>query len=103
MENKLIAIQDNKLTNIFTTHYVELKNTIENLTQELDELKELVLTEMEANNLLELSNDELKIRYIAPTAQERFDSKKFREEQEELYNQYIKFIPVKAQLRITKK
>lgn len=87
----------------YSTRYLVLKARQDAITEELNELKAMMLAEMEAKGLTKVSNDEISITYIPETEAERFDSKRFRSEQEELYNQYVKFVPVKAQLRITKK
>lgn len=103
MDNSLVVIEDNQLATSFSAQYIEVKRAADKLNAQLDELKALMLKAMEEKGILELSNDDLKIRYVAPTEAERFDSKAFRAAHEELYNEYVKFSPVKAQLRITKK
>ena len=55
---------------------------------------------MEKRNIIKLETDDLSINYIASTDRETFDSKTFRAEHEDLYNEYIKMTPVKSSIRI---
>lgn len=65
-----------------------------------DELKAAILKEMEEHNILSIDNDDLRISYVAPTQRETFDSKAFREDFADLYDEYVKLSPVKASIRI---
>ena len=104
MDNtSLVVLENNQLAPSFSAEYIETKRIADKVNAYLDELKAKMLQAMEENNILELSNEDLKIRYVAPTEAERFDSKAFRASHEELYNEFVKYTPVKAQLRITKK
>jgi hypothetical protein len=55
---------------------------------------------MEAKGIIGIDTDELKITYIAPTDREKFDSKQFRSDHSELYDEYVSMIPVKSSIRI---
>ena len=55
---------------------------------------------MENKNILKLETDDLTITYIAPAERETFDSKRFREENSDLYDEYVKFSPVKSSIRV---
>lgn len=68
--------------------------------KEKEELKQNILTEMENKNILKLETDDLTITYIAPAERETFDSKRFREENSDLYDEYVKFSPVKSSIRV---
>lgn len=103
MDNSLVVIENNQLAPAFSAQYIEIKRAADKLNAQLEELKAEMLKAMEEKGILELSNEELKIRYVAPTEAERFDSKAFRADHEDIYNDYVKFVPVKSQLRITKK
>ena len=58
------------------------------------------MREMEQKGVVKLDNDVVTITYIAPTDRETFDSKKFKEEQPDMYDEYVKISPVKASVRI---
>ena len=65
-----------------------------------DNLKALILAEMEKNNIVKLETSELAITYIAETYRESFDSKTLKADDESTYNKYIKISPVKSSIRI---
>lgn len=63
-----------------------------------DELKQKILDEMEANNILKIDTEQLTITYVAPTTRETFNAKTFRSEYPELYDEYVSISPVKASI-----
>ena len=65
-----------------------------------DNLKALILAEMEKNNIVKLETSELAITYVAETYRESFDSKALKADDESIYNKYIKISPVKSSIRI---
>ena len=64
------------------------------------ELNEALLNAMQENEIIKFENDDLSIRYIQPTHREYFDSKKFRSDHEDLYNDYITMRNVSPSVRI---
>lgn len=58
------------------------------------------MEEMEAKNFIKIDTDVMTITYVAPTDREKFDSKKFREDHADLYDEYVSMIPVKSSIRI---
>ncbi len=78
----------------------EFEKAIKEIKEKEEELKQNILTEMENKNILKLETDDLTITYIAPAERETFDSKKFREENPDLYDEYVKFSPVKSSIRV---
>lgn len=78
----------------------EFEKAIKEIKEKEEELKQNILTEMENKNILKLETDDLTITYIAPAERETFDSKKFREENSDLYDEYVKFSPVKSSIRV---
>lgn len=65
-----------------------------------DALKTAILEAMERNNIVKVETDALTISYIAPTDRETFDSKTFRKDHSDLYDEYVKITPVKSSIRI---
>lgn len=65
-----------------------------------DELKKAVLAAMERHNVIKLDTDELSISYVAPTERETFDTKRFRAENPDTYDDYVKFSKVKPSVRV---
>lgn len=82
----------NKLT-IFEKQLKEIK-------QQEEIIKQAILSEMEAENILSIETDDLKISYVAPFDREIFDTKTFQKENQELYDNYVKMTPVKSSIRI---
>lgn len=55
---------------------------------------------MKANGINKIENKLLYINYIAPVIRESFDSKKFKLENIELYNKYVRKSSVNESLKI---
>ena len=70
------------------------------LKEEYDQLKADLLEAMKQNGVLKFENDEISINYIEAREDERFDSKLLKETSPDLYDQFVKFTPVKASVRI---
>lgn len=79
---------------------VEFERMAKQIKEAEDQLKAAILKEMEEKNILSIDSDELKISYVAPTQRETFDSKAFKEDFADLYDEYVKLSPVKASIRI---
>ena len=79
---------------------VEIETMVKSLKAKQDEMKAILLEAMEANNLLKLDTPELLISYVAPSDRETFDSKRFKEEHQDLYDEYVNMTPVKSSIRI---
>lgn len=78
----------------------EFERKIKELKEQEDRLKENILKEMEAKNIIKVESDDLMISYIAPTDRETLDSKRLKAEHQDLYDEYIKMTPVKSSIRI---
>lgn len=82
---------------------VEVERMIKVLTEEKDTLRMAIFKAMEESGTIKVETDDLIINYIAATDKESFDSKKFRKDHPDLYDEYITMKPVKPTLRITLK
>jgi regulator of replication initiation timing len=78
----------------------EFENAMKKLKQAEDQLKKEILGEMEEKNILKIENETMTISYIASTGRETFDSKKFRADNPDLYDEYVTISPVKSSIRI---
>ena len=78
----------------------EYERTMKVLKEKEDALKQAILAEMEAKNIIKIETEDLSISYIASTDRESFDSKAFKKDNPSLYDEYIKMTPVKASIRI---
>lgn len=78
----------------------EFEKQMKELKTKEDELKQSILEEMESKNIIKLDSPELMITYVAPTDRETFDSKTFKAEHQDLYDEYVKMSSVKSSIRI---
>ncbi len=77
-----------------------VENLIKNLKKEEEEIKQKILEEMERKNIIRIDMPELNISYTPRSEREVFDSKKLRIDNPDLYDEYIKFSPIKSSVRI---
>ena len=98
----LITVRDNTalLDADVASRVAEFERAIKRLKEAEEELKNTILAEMEQSDVIKVDSEDLTISYIAPTDRESFDTKRFRAEHADLYDEYIKLSPVKASIRI---
>ena len=77
-----------------------LSEIVDNNTKQ-SEIKEDLTNSMKESDLDVISNKAFKVKYVAETVRHDFDKAKFKDENEELYNRYIKETKVKAFVKIT--
>lgn len=78
----------------------EFERMAKKIKEEQDSIKQMILEEMEAKSILKIDTDEITISYVAPTDRESFDSKTFKAEHQDLYDEYVKMTPVKSSIRL---
>lgn len=100
MNNELINIETNELDIEVSKKIAEFEKQVKEIKEKEDELKSLILEEMERKEIIKIENEDLIISYVSSTDREKFDSKKLKEDNQELYDQYITMVPVKASIRI---
>lgn len=98
--NEIIIQDNNSLSEDIEKQIVSIEKKIKKLKEQQDAMKAALLSTMEAKNLIKLETDKLVISYVAPTDRESFDSKKFKEDNPDLYDEYVKISPVKSSIRI---
>ena len=91
-----IALLDTEISK----QIAEFERTIKEIEEKEKNLKQAILEEMENKNILKLENDDFIISYIAPSDRETFDSKSFKADHQDMYDEYIKMTPVKSSVRI---
>ena len=79
---------------------MKYEETLAALKTDYDEYKKKLLREMEKKNVIKVETDGIRINYIAETDRETFNSKAFRNEHPDLYDEYVTISPVKASVRI---
>ena len=100
--DKLIRIENENavLMPSASAMIAEFERQIKMLETKRDGLKKRILAEMEANGILSIENDDLTITYVAPYPKESFDSKAFRKDNPDLYDEYVKISNVSASVRM---
>ena len=99
---ELIKVENNLpvLDSDIAYQIAEFERQIKLIEDQEKRLKQAILEEMEAKNFIKIDTDVMTITYVAPTDREKFDSKKFREDHADLYDEYVSMIPVKSSIRI---
>lgn len=82
---------------------VSLEKQAKEIKKQQDSMKAEILDAMQKNGVIKIDNEFLNIAFIPEHATERFDSKKFREENPNVYDLYAKISKVKPSIRITVK
>ena len=79
---------------------LEIKRLEELLKAKKDNLTLTLLDEMQKHDIKKIETPDVIISYIDETERETFDSKKFREDNPDMYDEYVKLSKVKASIRI---
>lgn len=95
-----IIIKDNTIAKEIEKRIISIEKKMKQLKEQQDELKVALLHEMEVRNIIKIETDSLVVSYVAPTDRESFDSKKFREDYPDLYDDYVKISTVKSSIRV---
>ena len=91
------SLLDGEVSNMIA----EFEKQMKFIKDQEDKLKEAIKAEMEARGILKVeAKNGMTITYVAPTERETFDSKKFKADKPDLYDEYVKFTPVKSSVRI---
>lgn len=96
----LIKFENGQLTKDAIVYLATCEKAMKRAKEEYEQMKANLLEAMEQNGIVKIDTPELLINYVAPTEQERFDSKLLKETSPDLYDQFVKFAPVKASVRI---
>lgn len=101
MENYLVKTENGfELRQDLAIELYKFEKTMKYFKEKKDEITKVILEEMEKNNILKLESNNISISYVAPTTRETFDTKKFKEDFNELYDSYVKISNVKSSIRI---
>lgn len=91
-----VAVLDNETS----IKIAEFEKQLKAIKEQEDILKQAILEEMETRGIIKLETDSLVITYIEPSDRETFDSKSFRTDHQDLYDEYVKMTPVKSSIRL---
>lgn len=99
---ELIVVKNGsaELTKQAITTIVEMERELKKLKEKNEALKKQLLDAMLQNNVCKFETPEFTVQFIAPTFRETFDSKAFRKDNPDLYDEYANISPVKASVRV---
>ena len=90
----VIMLQD------FSEEVARVKNQLKALKDLDQKYNDMIREAMEQYGVVKIETENLNVTYVQPTEKETFDSKAFKEDFPELYDEYVKMTPVKASLRV---
>ena len=79
---------------------LEIKYLEDKLKAKKDNLTLTLLEEMKTKGIKRIETPDVVISYIDETTRETLDSKRFRTENPDLYDEYVKITPIKASVRM---
>lgn len=98
--NELIKFENGKLAQQTIDYITAVESQMKTLKEQYEQFKTALLVAMEQNGIVKIESDNVRINYIAETTRETFDSKQFKEDMPDLYNEYVKISKVKPSVRI---
>lgn len=103
--NYVAELESENLTNIVSLEALikGLESKKKDLEKQRDALKEGLLKEMESRGLKSIEKNGCRITYIAATRKKTIDTTRLKQEQPNIYEQYLKEADVKASIKITLK
>ena len=83
----------------------EFERQLKAIKEQEEKLKKAILEEMESKGIIKVEDEinGISISYVAESYRETFDSKKFKADKPDVYDEYIKISPVKSRKRIKEK
>lgn len=93
----------NSILDLATSNKIaEFERAMKAIKEQEEALKEAIKAEMETKGILSVKDETngMTISYIAPTTRETFDSKKFKADNPDMYDDYVKLSPVKSSIKI---
>ena len=102
-EAYLVPVEDEKalITHSAVDILIEAKQMAEYYTNRYKEIEEALLKAMAESGTKQWQTERLKATYTPASTSDRFDSKKFQEENPELYKKYLTPSTRKETVRIT--
>jgi predicted phage-related endonuclease len=91
----IVKDKDIELTQEAVARIVSLETTLAVLKEKEEELKKAILEEMEAKKITKIDIDGLSVTYKASYDRESFDSKKFKADNPDLYDEYVRITQVR--------
>lgn len=100
--NELITVDNGvALLDADASHLIaEFERVIADLKEKEETFRQQILDEMEKKGIKKLETDEITVTYKASYDREKFDSKQFRADHADLYDDYVSMSPVKPSITI---
>ena len=98
--NDIVLSQDNALSLQSERFICDTLNKLKELQEAEKTLKEELLEEMKRRGLVKIDTAKVTVTYVGETKSEKFDKKKFRDENPDLYDKYCYFSPVKDYVKV---
>ena len=100
--NELISLNNGTalLNAEISATIADFERQVKYIKEQEESLKTAILNEMEAKGIIKIETEDLIINYIQPTDRETFDSKGFKKDYPDIYDEYVKMTPVKSSVRL---
>ena len=98
--NEIILTSENELALSTERNICELLRTLDELKKQETKIKADLIDEMKKRGLVKIDTEKLTITYIEETTRESLDTKKLKEENPDVYDEYCRISPVKESIRI---
>lgn len=100
--NDLIYLRNNEalLAPDVSSKIADFERQVKAIKAQEDELKKAIMEEMEQKGIIKVETEDLLISYISGSDREKFNSKSFRKDYPDLFDEYVSMIPVRSSIRI---
>lgn len=98
--NEIIKFDNGQLAQEAILYIIAKEEQMNAIKAEYDTFKANLLAKMEHEGIIKIEADNVIINYIAESERETFDSKSFRADMPDLFNEYVKLSAVKPSIRI---
>lgn len=98
--NELIQFENGHLAAQTVEYIRATESRMKKEKEDYDEFKRELLKAMEGNGITKIDTDTVTVSYIGATTRETFDSKAFKADMPELYDEYTRFSDVSPSIRI---
>jgi predicted phage-related endonuclease len=100
--NELITIENGTavLAPETAAKLAEFERKAKEIKEAEDEIRAKILEEMQQNDIKKIETDDMVISFVDASDRETFQTKEFRAEHADLYDEYVKITTVKPSVRI---
>lgn len=98
--NELIQFENGHLAEKAVEYIRATEARMKKEKEDYDAFKRELLKAMEGNGITKIDTDTVTVSYIGATTRETFDSKAFKADMPELYDEYTKLSDVSPSIRI---